>query len=50
MPSRDQEQQIWRTERLRQPDGKRVGFEVIDRHQRQIVDQRNRLRGHQPHQ
>ena len=50
MPSRDQEQQVRRQERLRQPDGERVGFEVIDGDQRQIVDQRNRFRGHKPHQ
>ena len=49
-PPETSSKQVRRIERFGQPDGERVAFEVIDRHQRQIVDQRNRLGGYKPHQ
>ena len=43
--ARDQQQQIGRVQAFREADGQRVGFQVIDRDQRQPVHQRQRLGG-----
>ena len=43
--ARDQQQQIGRVQALGEADSQRVGFQVIDRDQRQPVHQRQRLGG-----
>ena len=48
MPSRNKKKQIGRVQALRQPDRERVAFEVIDGGERQVMDERNRLRSHEP--
>ena len=48
MPSRNKKKEIGRVQGLRQPDRQRVAFKVIDSGHRQIMDERNRLRRHQP--
>jgi len=50
MPSRNEKKKIGRMQALRQPDRQGMTFEVIDGGERQIMDERNRLRRHKPRQ
>ena len=50
MPSRNKKKKIGRMQTLRQPDRQGMAFEVIDGGERQITDERNRLRRYKPRQ
>ena len=49
MAARDQQQQIGEVELGHEAGGQRVRLEVVHRHQRQVVDERQRLAGEQAH-
>ena len=46
MPARDQQSQIGEVDRIGQPGGEHMGFEMVDREEREVVRGGDRLAGH----